>query len=81
MVRLFIHLAWSTISAVNGAPCLGVTWNVNPHGPTITSAGAARAYTPGCVSVNWYSWVGISISRWLNNRRHVSAAHGLSPLE
>ena len=36
-------LAWSTISAVNGGPLLGVTWNESPHLPTMTSAGAARA--------------------------------------
>jgi hypothetical protein len=35
--------AWSTISAVNGRAPGGAIWNVSPHLPTITRAGAARA--------------------------------------
>ena len=34
--------AWSTTSAVNGAPPGGVIWYERPHLPTITSAGADR---------------------------------------
>ena len=34
-------VAWSTMSAENGTPPLGVTVNESPQWPTITSAGAA----------------------------------------
>src|SRR5262249_3965386 len=59
-------LARSTTGALTGGPPFGVTLNVSPQWPTMTSAGAGREYVPGEVSVSWYSWLPISMSSMAN---------------